>query len=113
MNATTNIETQAIIDSLTNDIDRLFIIDNQAKDLAKQVKTMKDAIANKYGESAKDADGKYIPFQGEQHQVTVQLVSVKGNVDYAALCAAYKITDEVLNTYRAASRADIKVCPSK
>ena len=38
-------------------------------------------IANKYGESAKDAAGKYIPFKGELHSVTVQLVQVAVTVD--------------------------------
>jgi hypothetical protein len=113
MNAVTTTEIQAIVNSLTCDIDALYVLDQQAKALEKQIKAMKDAIANKYGESAKDVEGKYIPFQGEQHQVTVQLVAVKGTVDYAKLCAEYKITDDVLDTYRKVGRADIKVVPSK
>ena len=104
MNAMTNTEMSAVatseaLASLTNDIDALYVLDQQAKALALQVKSMKDAIANKYGESAKDAAGVAIPFQGELHSVTVQLIPVAGTVDYAKLCAAYNLTEEILKTY--------------
>ena len=106
-------EISAVVASLTSDIDALYVLDQQAKALALQVKEMKDAIANKYGESAKDAKGVAIPFQGEMHSVTVQLLSVAGTVDYAKLCVAYGITDDVLDTFRKAKRADIRVTPNK
>jgi hypothetical protein len=106
-------EISAVVASLTSDIDALYVLDQQAKALALQVKALKDAIANKYGESAKDAAGVAIPFQGELHSVTVQLVPVAGTVDYAKLCVAYGITEEILKTYRKAGRADIRVTPSK
>jgi len=106
-------EISAVVASLTSDIDALYVLDQQAKALALQVKALKDAIANKYGESAKDAAGVAIPFQGEMHSVTVQLVPVAGTVDYAKLCVAYGITEEILKTYRKAGRADIRVTPSK
>jgi hypothetical protein len=47
------------------------------------------------------------------HSVTVQLIPVAGTVDYAKLCAAYGITEEILKTYRKAGRADIRVTPNK
>ena len=106
-------EISAVVASLTSDIDALYVLDQQAKALALQVKALKDAIANKYGESAKDAAGVAIPFQGELHSVTVQLVPVAGTVDYAKLCVAYGITEEILKTYRKAGRADIRVTPNK
>jgi hypothetical protein len=106
-------EISAVVASLTSDIDALYVLDQQAKALALQVKALKDAIANKYGESAKDAAGVAIPFQGEMHSVTVQLVPVAGTVDYAKLCVAYGITEEILKTYRKAGRADIRVTPNK
>lgn len=106
-------EISAVVASLTSDIDALYVLDQQAKALALQVKALKDAIANKYGESAKDAAGIAIPFQGEMHSVTVQLVPVAGTVDYAKLCVAYGITEEILKTYRKAGRADIRVTPNK
>ena len=106
-------EISAVVASLTSDIDALYVLDQQAKALALQVKALKDAIANKYGESAKDAAGAAIPFQGEMHSVTVQLIPVAGTVDYAKLCVAYGITEEILKTYRKAGRADIRVTPNK
>jgi hypothetical protein len=106
-------EISAVVASLTSDIDALYVLDQQAKALALQVKALKDAIANKYGESAKDAAGVAIPFQGEMHSVTVQLIPVAGTVDYAKLCVAYGITEEILKTYRKAGRADIRVTPNK
>ena len=106
-------EISAVVASLTSDIDALYVLDQQAKALALQVKALKDAIANKYGESAKDAKGVAIPFQGEMHSVTVQLIPVAGTVDYTKLCVAYGITEEILKTYRKAGRADIRVTPNK
>lgn len=113
MNAITTTEVQALVESLTSDIDALYVLDQQAKDLAKQVEAMKNAIANKYGECAKDANGDDIPHKGELHSVVVKLISVKGTVNYKKLCVAYNIQDDVLDTFRNAGRADIRVTPSK
>ena len=107
------IQALATIESFTNDIDALFVLDQQAKALADQVKAMKDAIANKYGESAKDANGDDIPHQGELHSVIVKMVAVKGTVDYKKLCVSYGIQDDVLDTFRKEGRADIRVTPVK
>jgi prolyl-tRNA editing enzyme YbaK/EbsC (Cys-tRNA(Pro) deacylase) len=111
MNAITSAESLAL--SLANDIDALYVLDQQAKALALQVKAMKDALADKYGESPKDASGKSIPFKGEMYEVVIQLIPVKGTVDYKKLCAAYKITNEQLDEFRNADRADIRVTPQK
>lgn len=99
-----NIQALATVESLTNSIDALFVLDQQAKALAEQVKTMKGDIANKYGE------GEHV---GELHSVEIKLVQVSGTVDYAALCVAYGITKETLDTFRKEGRADIRVTPKK
>ena len=99
-----NIQALATVESLTNSIDALFVLDQQAKALADQVKAMKDAIANKYGEGE---------HKGELHSVTVKMVAVSGTVDYAKLCVSYGIQKDVLDTYRKEGRADIRVTPVK
>jgi len=104
MTVESQIQTLATVESLTNDIDALYVLDQQAKALAKQVEAMKDAIANKYGEGE---------HQGELHSVTVKMVAVKGTVDYGKLCVSYGIQDSVLDTFRKAGRADIRVTPQK
>lgn len=98
------IQALATIESFTNDIDALFVLDQQAKALADQVKAMKDAIANKYGEGE---------HKGELHSVTVKMVAVSGTVDYAKLCVSYGIQKDVLDTFRKEGRADIRVTPVK
>ena len=98
------IRALAAVESFTNDIDALFVLDQQAKALADQVKAMKDAIANKYGEGE---------HKGELHSVTVKMVAVSGTVDYAKLCVSYGIQKDVLDTFRKEGRADIRVTPVK
>jgi uncharacterized protein (DUF4415 family) len=98
------IQALAAVESFTNDIDALFVLDQQAKALAEQVKAMKEAIANKYGE------GKHA---GELHSVDIKLVQIKGTVDYGKLCVSYGIQDDVLDTFRKEGRADIRVTPVK
>ena len=98
------IQALATVETLTSDIDALYVLDQQAKALAEQVKSMKADIANKYGE------GKHV---GELHSVEVKLVQVSGTVDYNALCVEYGITEETLNKYRKEGRADIRVSPKK
>lgn len=99
-----SIQALATVESLSSDIDALYVLDQQAKALADQVKAMKADIANKYGE------GKHA---GELHSVEVKLVAVSGTVDYSALCEAYGITDDKLNEFRKEGRADIRVSPKK
>jgi hypothetical protein len=98
------IQALAAVESFTSDIDALFVLDQQAKLLADKVKEMKEAIANKYGE------GKHA---GELHSVTVALVSVKGSVDWEALCAKHGISADEQESFRKAGRADIRVSPKK
>ena len=98
------IQALATVETLTSDIDALYVLDQQAKALADQVTSMKADIANKYGE------GKHA---GELHSVEVKLVQVSGTVDYNALCVEYGITEETLNKFRKESRADIRVSPKK
>jgi hypothetical protein len=104
MTTATLIQTEALISTITSDIDALYVLDQQAKALAEQVKAMKDAIVNKYGEGE---------HKGELHSVTVKMFPVSGTVDYKKLCVAYSITDEVLATFRKEGRADIRVTPAK
>ena len=104
MTVAAQIQTEATIVSLANDIDALYVLDQQAKALAEQVKSMKDAIANKYGEGE---------HKGELHSVTVKMIAVKGTVDYGKLCVQYGIQDDVLDTFRKEGRADIRVTPTK
>ena len=100
----TVIQAQAVVESLSSDIDTLYVLDQQAKALAEQVKNLKADIANKYDVGT---------HKGELHSVTVALVEVKGTVDYQALCVAYGITEEKLAKFRKEGRADIRVSPKK
>ena len=104
MTTATQIQTEALISTITSDIDALYVLDQQAKALAEQVKAMKDSIANKYGEGE---------HKGELHSVTVKMFPVSGTVDYKKLCVTYGITDAVLATFRKEGRADIRVTPAK
>jgi hypothetical protein len=104
MTTATQIQTEALISTITSDIDALYVLDQQAKALADQVKALKEAIANKYGEGE---------HKGELHSVTVKLIEVSGTVDYKKLCMSYGITDDVLATFRKEGRADIRVSPQK
>ena len=104
MTTATLIQTEALISTITSDIDALYVLDQQAKALADQVKAMKEAIANKYGEGE---------HKGELHSVSVKLIEVSGTVDYKKLCVSYGITDDVLATFRKEGRADIRVSPAK
>ena len=98
-----SIQALATVESLSNDIDTLAVLDRQQKALAAQVKTLKDNIANTYGE------GKH---RGEKYGATVVISNVKGSVDYEAMCAHFGITEEQLNSFRKESIARITVTPS-
>ena len=104
MTVAAQIQAEATITSLANEIDALYVLDQQYKALEAQIKTLKGDIANKYGEGE---------HKGELHSVTVKMVAVKGNVDYGKLCVEYGIQDDVLDTFRKAGRADIRVTPNK
>jgi DNA-binding protein YbaB len=104
MTTATLIQTEALISTITSDIDSLYVLDQQAKALEAKIKALKADIANKYGEGE---------HKGELHSVNVQLVSVSGTVDYKKLCVKYGITDDVLAAFRKEGRADIRVTPAK
>jgi DNA-binding protein YbaB len=104
MTVAAQIQTEATIVSLANDIDALYVLDQQYKALEAQIKAIKAELANKYGEGE---------HKGELHSVTIKMVAVKGNVDYGKLCVEYGIQDDVLDTFRKAGRADIRVTPNK
>jgi len=97
------IQALATVESLTNDIDTLAVLDRQQKALATQVKTLKDGIANTLGE------GKH---RGEKYGVTVVIANVKGTVDYDALCKHFGITEAQLDTFRKEGSARITVSPT-
>ena len=104
MTVASQIQAEATIVSLANDIDALYVLDQQYKALEAQIKALKSDIANKYGEGE---------HKGELHSVTIQMVAVKGTVDYKKLCVSYGIQDSVLDTFRKEGRADIRVSPQK
>lgn len=89
--------------SLTNEIDRLAVLDRQIKDLTAECKILKENISNTYGE------GKH---RGEKYGVRVSIEDRKGSVNMEKLCAAFGITDEQFETFRGESSAIIKVSPT-
>ena len=97
---TTEIQTVATVESLLNPIDQLSVLDRQQKGLAVQVKSLKDTIANSYGE------GKH---RGEKYGVRVTIENRKGSIDVEALCAHFGITAEQAEQFRGDSIAVIKV----
>ena len=97
------IQALAIVESITNDIDTLAVLDRQVKDLTAKCKVLKDDIANQYGE------GK---FRGEKYGVRVTIEQRKGSVDMEALCKAFGITEADLDKFRGDSTAVIKVSPT-
>jgi hypothetical protein len=100
----TQIQTEALIATVTSDIDALYVLDQQAKALEAKIKALKADISNKYGEGE---------HKGELHSVSVKLIAVAGTVDNKKLCVAYNIQDDVLATFRKEGRADIRVTPAK
>ena len=97
------IQALAIVESLTNNIDTLAVLDLQVKDLNAKCKVLKDRIANQYGE------GK---FRGEKYGVRVTIEQRKGSVDMDALCKAFGITEADLDKFRGDATAVIKVSPT-
>jgi hypothetical protein len=94
------IQALATVESLTNDIDTLAVLDKQIKTLTAKTKVLKDGIANTFGE------GKH---RGEKYGVRVTIENRKGSVDMEALCKAFGITEEQLDSFRGESSAVIKV----
>jgi hypothetical protein len=94
------IQALATVESMTNSIDTLAVLDRQVKDLTAKCKILKDGIANEYGE------GK---FRGEKYGVRVTIEQRQGTVDMAKLCAHFGITAEQLDSFRGDAVAVIKV----
>tara|TARA_R110000868_G_scaffold8513_3_gene44081 strand:- start:21075 stop:21392 length:318 start_codon:yes stop_codon:yes gene_type:complete len=94
------IQALATVESLTNKIDTLAVLDRQIKNLTAETKLLKDGIANQYGE------GKH---RGEKYGVRVTIEQRKGSVDMEALCKHFGITEAQLDSFRGESSAVIKV----
>ena len=97
------IQALATVESITNDIDTLAVLDRQVKDLTVQCKVLKDNISNTFGE------GKH---RGEKYGVRVTIENRKGSIDLEALCAHFGITAEQAEQFRGATTAVIKVSPT-
>jgi hypothetical protein len=100
MTTATEIQAVAAVESLLNPIDQLSVLDRQQKALTAQVKSLKDEIANSYGE------GKH---RGEKYGVRVTIENRKGSIDMEALMAHFGITAEQAEQFRGDSIAVIKV----
>lgn len=94
------IQALATVESLSNEIDTLAVLDKQVKDLTAKCKTLKDSIANTYGE------GKH---RGEKYGVRVTIENRKGSIDLEALCKHFGITAEQAEQFRGETVAVIKV----
>jgi len=102
------IQALATVESLTNNIDTLAVLDRQIKNLTAQTKVLKDGIANTLGE------GKH---RGEKYGVRVTIENRIGSLDADAIIAALRsteqfkdLTDEDFNKkFRGESSAVIKV----
>ena len=90
-------------DLTLNQIDELAILDREVKAMTKRVKSLKEDIANTYGEGN---------FRGEQYGVRVTIENRKGTVNMEALCKAFGITEADLDKFRGETDAVIKVCPT-
>ena len=115
-----SIQALATIESLSNDIDTLFVLDRQQKALAAQVKTLKDNIANSYELCEKDAAGKLIPHRGEKYGVKLTIENRIGSLDPEAILNALRTTEQFKDLteedfdkkFRGESSAIIKVSPT-
>ena len=103
MTTATLIQAVATVESLLSPIYQLAVLDREQKSLAAKIKTLKDEVANTYGE------GKH---RGEKYGVTVVIADVIGSVNYEALCKHFKITEEQLNSFRKEGSARITVTPT-
>jgi len=95
------IQALATVESLTNNIDTLAVLDRQIKTLTAQTKILKDGIANTLGE------GKH---RGEKYGVRVTIENRIGSVDVEAVIKALGLTEEEFDKqFRGESSAVIKV----
>jgi len=104
------IQALATVESLTNNIDTLAVLDRQIKTLTAQTKILKDGIANTLGLCEKDANGKIIPHRGEKYGVKVTIENRVGTVDVEAVIKALGLTEKEFDKqFRGESSAVIKV----
>ena len=99
----TEVQAVATVESLLNPIDQLAVLDREQKVLTAKVKSLKDDVANTYGE------GKH---RGEKYGATVVIANVKGSVDYEALIKHFGITEAQLDSFRKEGSARITVTPT-
>ena len=83
------IQTAAVVESLVNPIDQLAVLDRQIKALTEQSKSLKDEVANTYGE------GKH---RGEKYGATVSLYQTT-TVDYKKLLADLGVDADTVAKY--------------
>ena len=102
MQVQTQIQTQALVESLVNPIDQLAVLDTEIKRLDAIAKELKGNITNTYGE------GKH---RGEMYGVTISLYETS-KVDYKALLADLGVTDEQIAQYTS-KNAVIRVSSTK
>jgi len=103
MTVVAQIQALATVESTTNKIDTLAVLDRQIKEMTATTKAIKDEIANELGE------GKH---RGEKYGVRVTIENRKGSIDLEALCAHFGITAEQVEQFRGATSAIIKVTPT-
>jgi uncharacterized protein (UPF0335 family) len=96
------IQATAAVESATNQIDQLAVLDAEIKRLEAITKGLKADIANAYGE------GKH---RGEQYGVTITLCNTS-KVDYKSLLAELGCTDEQLARFTTTG-ASIRVSSTK
>ena len=100
MTVVAQIQALATVESITNDIDTLAVLDRQIKEMTVTTKSLKDSIANTLGE------GKH---RGEKYGVRVTIENRKGSIDMEALLKHFGITAEQAEQFRSDSIAVIKV----
>jgi len=103
MTVVAQIQALATVESTTNKIDTLAVLDRQIKEMTATTKAIKDQIANELGE------GKH---RGEKYGVRVTIENRKGSIDMEALLAHFGITAEQAEQFRGATSAIIKVTPT-
>jgi len=79
------IQALATVESISNDIDTLAVLDRQVKTLTAQCKTLKDNIANSYGE------GKH---RGEKYGVRISIENRIGSLNADAIMLALRATPQ-------------------
>lgn len=82
-------EARIIDTTVVNQIDRLMMLDKQAKALDEEIKTLKAGLANEYGE------GKHL---GDLYSVTISL-SQRAVVAWKKVAEEVNVPEEIINKY--------------